>query len=187
MNHHNNPTLNAALLAIDVQQGLCQGEYAAFDATGLIQRVNHLAKQARLVKAPVIWVHHEEAQGLLQHASPGWQLAQGLESHPSDILLRKTTSDAFLRTGLERLLKAHAVDLLVICGLQTEYCVDTTVRRALALGFPVVLVSDAHSTMDNGLLTASQIIGHHNLTLSRLDSFGPRVQLKTASEVSFAM
>jgi nicotinamidase-related amidase len=176
---------NAALLVIDVQQGLCEGEFAAFEAHVLIKRINMLAKKARAVKAPVIWVHHEEAEGLLQHGSAGWQLAKGLETDPKDILLRKTTSDSFLRTGLERLLKVHEVQTLVVCGLQTEYCVDTSTRRALALGYPVVLVSDAHSTLDNEHLTAAQIIAHHNTTLSRMDSFGPRATLVAAAEVRF--
>ncbi len=177
--------MRTALIVIDVQQGLCEGKYAAYGAPALIARINALAQRARTEKLPVIWVHHEESEGLLQHGAPGWQLAQGLETRTDDILVRKTTSDAFLRTGLERLLKTHGVDRLVICGLQTEYCVDTTVRRALGLGYPVTLVSDSHSTMDNEQLSAAQIIAHHNLTLSRMDSFGPRVQLVTASEVSF--
>lgn len=176
---------NAALLVIDVQQGLCTGEYAAFEAQALVTRINALAKKARVVKAPVIWVHHEEAEGLFQHGSAGWQLAKGLETDPKDILLRKTTSDSFLRTGLERLLKVHGIETLVVCGLQTEFCVDTTTRRALALGYPVVLVADGHSTLDNGVLNAAQIIAHHNATLSRIDSFGPRAMLVTSAEVQF--
>jgi nicotinamidase-related amidase len=173
--------MNTALLVIDVQRGLCEGEYEAFEARSLVPRINALAQRARAAEVPVLWIHHEEAEGLLQYGSPGWQLAPGLETSTSDILLRKTTPDSFLRTGLERLLKVHKIETLVICGLQTEYCVDTTVRRALALGYPVTLVSDAHSTLDNGVLTAAQIIAHHNLTLSRMDSFGPRAQLVAAS------
>jgi nicotinamidase-related amidase len=177
--------MHTALLVIDVQRGLCEGEYAAFEAGPLVSRINAVAKKARAAQVPVMWIHHEETQGPLQHGSAGWQLAPGLETDTHDILLRKTTSDSFLRTGLERLLKVHKVETLVVCGLQTEYCVDTTVRRALGLGYPVVLVSDAHSTLDNGVLTAAQIIAHHNATLSSMDSFGPRVQLVPASQVSF--
>ncbi|APW44935.1 cysteine hydrolase family protein [Rhodoferax saidenbachensis] len=176
---------NFALLVIDMQRGLCEGPGAAFDIKPLTQRINQLAKKARDVKAPVLWVHHEEAEGALQHGSAGWQLAQGLEAGPRDILVRKTTPDSFLRTGLERLLKTHDVDALVICGLQTEYCVDTTTRRALALGLPVVLVSDGHSTNDKAHLPAAQIIAHHNVTLASISSFGPRAQLVAAADVDF--
>jgi len=73
----------------------------------------------------------------------------------------------------------------VICGLQSEFCVDSTTRRALALGYPVTLVSDGHSTLDNGVLTAAQISAHHNQTLATLDSYGPRVTTVLAEDVRF--
>lgn len=65
---------------------------------------------------------------------------------------------------------------VVICGMPTEFCVDTTTRRALALGYPVVLVADAHTTERNEYLSAAQIIRHHNHTLANITSFGPRVR-----------
>ncbi len=55
---------------------------------------------------------------------------------------------------------------LVIAGMKTEFCVDTTCRAASALGWRTVLISDAHSTMDNERLSAPDIIGHHNITLA---------------------
>ena len=58
------------------------------------------------------------------------------------------------------------VDELVVCGLQSEFCVDSTVRHASTLGFPVTLVADAHSTWDAASLTAAQIIEHHNRVLA---------------------
>ena len=175
----------SALLVIDVQRGLCEGKYAAFEADALVKRINLLAKKARSDKVPVIWVHHEEVDGPLEHGTEGWQLAKGLESAPDDIMVRKTTPDSFLRTGLERLLKTHAIDRLVVCGMQSDFCVDTTTRRALALGYPVDLVSDGHSTLDNTQLSAAKLIAHHNETLSNMTSFGPRVRLVPAAEVSF--
>ena len=72
---------------------------------------------------------------------------------------------------------------LVICGFQSEFCVDTTTRRALALGYPVTLVADGHSTLDNSVLTAAQIAAHHNETLSNISSFGPRAQAVRAADV----
>jgi nicotinamidase-related amidase len=178
-------TSKSALLVIDVQRGLCEGQYKVFEADAVVAHINTLAQRAREAAVPVIFVHHEEGEGTMVHGSEGWQLAVGLESRVDDILVRKTTPDAFLRTGLERLLKTHGVDALTICGMQTDFCVDTTARRALALGFPVTLVQDAHSTLDNAHLSAAQIIAHHNTTLSNMDSFGPRVRLVTAEQVVF--
>ncbi|MFP6645312.1 MAG: isochorismatase family protein [Candidatus Latescibacterota bacterium] len=57
----------------------------------------------------------------------------------------------------------HA-ERLVICGLPSEYCVDTTTRRAFSLGYDITLVADGHSTCA-GSLTAAQKIAHHNEVL----------------------
>jgi len=80
-------------------------------------------------------------------------------------------------------LQARGITKLVICGFQSEFCVDTTTRRALALGYPVTLVADGHSTTDNGVLKAAQISAHHNETLANIDSFGPRAEAVPASQV----
>lgn len=135
---------------------------------------------------PVVWVQHEEDHELLRHGSPGWQLADGLDVAPGDHRVRKTTPDAFLRTPLPDLVQRLGTRSLVVCGLQTEYCVDTTTRRALALGLPVTLVSDGHSTVDNGVLSAAQIRAHHNQTLGSMESFGVRATLRAADAVVFA-
>jgi hypothetical protein len=55
----------------------------------------------------------------------------------------------------------------------------------MALGYPVVLVADAHTTVGNQYLTALQIIGHHNATLTNISSFGPRVRAIPAADVFF--
>lgn len=174
-----------ALLIIDVQQALCTGEYAAHEAQALIARINGLAARCRAAGQPVILIQHESAdpQGLLAPGSPGWQLAQGLHTEASDLRLRKRSPDSFHQTELQVLLQARGVQTLVICGLQSQFCVDTTTRRALALGYPVQLVADGHSTTDSGALSATQIREHHNLTLSQITSFGPRVRAVPAAAV----
>lgn len=72
---------------------------------------------------------------------------------------------------------------LVICGMHTEFCVDTTTRRALALGYPVTLVADAHTSAGNAVLSAPQVIAHHNATLTHITSFGPRVRAVNSADV----
>ena len=79
--------------------------------------------------------------------------------------MQKTTPDAFYQTTLKVELAAKDIEQLVIAGIQTDYCVDTTCRRATSEGYPVTLVSDAHSTWGDSGLSAQQIIDHHNQVL----------------------
>ena len=174
-----------AVLVIDVQRGLCEGKYESFDAAGVIGRINEVTAKARAAGALVVIIQHEEAGGPLAHGSEGWQLAPALQTDATDTFLRKTATDSFHKTELDALLKSARIKELVICGIQSDFCVDTTTRRALALGYPGVLVSDGHTTLDNTHLTAAQIIAHHNETLSNITSFGPRIRLQRAHEIGF--
>ena len=174
---------DAALLIIDVQQALCCGESAAFEAERVIERINEVSERCRCAGRPVVVIQHETTDGPLQFASPGWQIANGLIVAPSDIRVRKRTCDSFLDTDLQQRLSDFGCSQLIVCGLQSEFCVDTTVRRALALGYPVTLVSDGHSTVDNGVLKAPEISAHHNKTLSSITSFGPRAQAIPATGI----
>ncbi len=179
--------MNTAVLVIDVQQGLCEGEGKAHDCEGLIAKINSITQQARAAGAPVMFIQHESAAGYLEHGTPEWQLAHGLQVMESDIKVQKTTPDAFLRTSLDTLLKVRHVDHLVVCGMHTEFCVDTTTRQALARGFPVTLVSDAHTSAGNSALTPQQVIAHHNATLTNISSFGPRVTATPCSALTIAL
>jgi nicotinamidase-related amidase len=176
--------MKKAVLVIDVQQGLCEGPGAAFDCAGTIARINLVTRRVREVGGLVIFVQHESESGYLEYGSDAWQLANGLEVGLNDVFVRKTTPDSFLRTDLEILLKVHQVEGLVICGMHTEFCVDTTTRRALALGFPVILVSDGHTSAGNTTLSPQQVIEHHNATLTNISSFGPRVTAIPSDEMS---
>lgn len=175
--------MDTAVLVIDVQQALCTGPNAVPDAAGLLRRINSITRRARQADAPVIFIQHEAEGTELAHGSPGWQFADGLEVEREDLRVPKTTCDAFLRTNLRDLLESRHVHQVVVCGLHTEFCIDSTVRRALALGYPVTLVADGHSSVGNSVLSPKQVIAHHNVTLSAIRSFGPRVRVVGSAEV----
>lgn len=177
--------MKSAVLVIDVQQGLCEGEGAAFDCEGTISRINQVTQKARAARVPVLFIQHESTAGYLEHGSDAWQIANGVALDPADLKIRKTTPDAFLGTELESTLHSIGIEKLIICGMHSEFCVDTTTRRALALGFPVTLVSDGHTSAGNAAITAQQVIAHHNATLSNISSFGPRVQPVPTDSIEF--
>ncbi len=139
---------------------------------------------ARANDVVVIHVQHEKAGSEIEFGSAGWQLQTGLNLEECDEFVRKTTPDSFLRTYLEALLKQNDVEHLIVCGYASEFCVDTTVRRAAGLGYSVELVSDAHTTHDKPHASAEQIRAHHNATLPNISSFGTKIATVTADELT---
>ena len=75
---------------------------------------------------------------------------------------------------------------VVVCGMHTGFCVDTTVRQALALGYPVALVDDAHTSAGNTGLSPQQVIRHHNATLTAISSFGSRATAVSSEDLAIA-
>ncbi|MBT1446461.1 cysteine hydrolase [Shewanella sp. JM162201] len=171
-----------ALLVIDVQTLLFEGDKPPFDADGIIQRINALSHSARENACPVIFIQHEQPGTPIARDTKGWELVSRLVQDENDYVVAKTTPDSFLGTGLKALLDELDVESLAICGYASEFCVDTTVRRALALGYPVELIDDAHTTADKSHLAAKDIIAHENATLCAIKSFGVTAQPVKALE-----
>jgi len=178
--------MKTALLVIDVQRGLFDDEPRPYEADAVVDRINALTASARTAGTPVVFIQHERPSGLLEYGSESWLLEGRLVVADEDARIRKTTPDSFLRTELEQLLAGWGTEQLMICGYASEFCVDTTTRRAAALGFPVVLVADAHTTHDKEHATGLEIRTHHNATLPNIGSFGPEIVAVNAAEVEFS-
>ncbi|KAF0234387.1 MAG: hypothetical protein FD177_768 [Desulfovibrionaceae bacterium] len=178
--------MGSALVVIDVQEGPFQSSPQPAFAEQIFSRINALTSRARKLDIPVIFVQHETAAGELRHGTSGWALAKELGVHGADIIVRKTTPDSFHNTTLNDILTHVGVDNLVVCGFATEFCVDTTVRRAATLGYSVTLVSDAHTTRDKKHASAAQIITHHNITLSSISSFPSIIRTRLAQDIHFS-
>lgn len=175
----------AALIVIDVQRAFFEQADKPADDTAVIARINQLSAGARNAGCPVIFIHHERPETGLEYGSEAWQLHKDLKATSDDHLIRKTTPDSFNGTELDNLLKRLEVSELVICGFASEFCVDTTTRRAASLGYPVSLVGDAHTTYDKEHCSAAVIRQHHNLTLSSIQSFPAKVSLTTTADFSW--
>jgi nicotinamidase-related amidase len=170
-----------ALLVIDVQ--LCNFEESppVHRGSDLLSKIGALVAQARAVGVPIIYVQHCGSEGAIdQPGTPGWEIHPAIAPTEDDTVVQKSHPDAFQDTSLQRELESRGINKLVITGIQTEYCVDTTCRRAYSLGYKVTLVEDAHSTWDSDHLTASQIIEHHNAVLG-----GWFAELKALGEIEF--
>ena len=175
-----------ALIVIDVQHALFNANPAPAFSCEVIERINTLTHHARQQGAPVVFVQHEATAGeFFRHGSPEWALDARLMTTESDHIVAKTTPDSFLNTELEAVLTQVDASHLVVCGYATEFCIDTTVRRAAGLGYEVTLVSDAHTTQDKPHAPATQIIGHHNATLASIKSYGSAIRALETSAVTF--
>ncbi|MBC3273359.1 cysteine hydrolase [Pseudomonas sp. SWRI81] len=177
--------MTTALLIIDVQQALCSGEYQCFEIDRVIATINDLSQRARKAGVPVVLIQHEEKDGPFVRGADGWQLAKDLQTTAKDLRVGKTTGDSFYQTDLGKLLPVEDFERLVICGLQTDYCVNATVRSAHELGYDVVVAQDAHSTVDNGTMTAEDIIAQHNKDFAALTSAVARTDVKPAAKITF--
>lgn len=164
-----------ALFVIDMQRGIFEDKNFVLEYQDkLFNVVNEAIQKAREKGIPVIFVQHTEPSGLVEF-SHDWQLDLRLNRAKEDFVFSKWHSDAFWDTELKSYCDKHQIKELIVCGVQTEYCVDTTVRSAHRLGYQVTLIADGHSSVKNDILSVKQIISHHNATLH---SFATVIDLK---------
>lgn len=139
------------LIVIDMQNGVCKKEPLANLAT-LIKRITDRIVAYHAAGKPVIFIQHEDSELLFDTDS--WQLIAELLPAATDYFIRKTHPNSFYKTQLQNLLQELSAQRLELCGAQTEYCVDATVKFAHGLGYSVTLFADGFSTVAGGFMTA---------------------------------
>jgi nicotinamidase-related amidase len=157
--------VNQALLVIDAQQELIEGnekECSVYKKEELLNNINLVIEKAKESDILVVFVRDKDVGG---GEGEGFQVHQKINISPTSMIFDKKATNSFYGTGLLDYLRDHEIEHLVIMGCQTEYCIDSAVRTATINGFDITLVADGHSTRDSSVLTAEQIIGHHNKTL----------------------
>ena len=130
-----------ALLVIDVQNGVVEGAYRRDE---VIANIEQAVAKARAAEVPVVWVQHSDEE--LEIDSDAWQIVSELIPLQAEAMVRKTFRSSFEGTDLENILGSLNVAELVVCGAQTNNCVRHTSHDALAKGYDVTLIADAHTT-----------------------------------------
>jgi nicotinamidase-related amidase len=167
----------AALLVIDVQRALLD-ELAPERRAAFAQTLQDLLKDARATGCPIVYVRHDGSPNELLPGTPDWEVAAEIAPLPGEPIVEKRFRDAFRETALADVLSDLGVDELFVSGMQTEYCVDATVREAERRGYRVTLVEDAHATSPGGGLTEEQIRAHvHRVTRDEVARIVPSAEL----------
>ena len=165
-----------ALILMDAQVNMFAPD-PVYDGPAVLARLKELAGRARAAGTPVIFIRNNGGPDDPDAPhSPGWAIHPALAPAAGEAIVDKHTPDAFYQTGLAGVLAERGIRRLVVAGMQTEYCVDTTTRHARSLGYEVVLAGDAHSTYP-GALPAEQIIAHHNAVLEAFADVRPAAEI----------
>ncbi|WP_163253661.1 cysteine hydrolase family protein [Bacillus tropicus] len=172
--------MKKALIVIDVQAGMYTAGMPVHNGEKFLEILQELIGECRSNDIPVIYVQHNGPKDHpLEKGTDGWKVHEAIAPLEGDCVVEKTTPDSFHKTNLKEVLQDKGIDHVIISGMQTEYCVDTTTRRACSEGYKVTLVSDAHSTFDTEVLRAEDIVKHHNVVFG---AFANVVTLKDLKE-----
>ncbi|MFC0602650.1 cysteine hydrolase family protein [Streptomyces palmae] len=142
--------MTRALIVIDVQESFrARPLWEAISDPKIADKVNRLVRLARRAGDLVVWVLHSEpgSGGVFDPALGHVRPLEELERREDgELLIHKSSHNAFTTTNLEQLLSGRGVRELTLCGIRTEQCVETTARIASDLGYLVTFVIDATAT-----------------------------------------
>ncbi|MBM3523125.1 MAG: cysteine hydrolase [Alphaproteobacteria bacterium] len=174
-------TKKAAIVVVDLQKGFLdddgfvavQGrDVSTCRAAGL--RAVALAEQARAAGMPVFWLRYAvrpdyadagvlideirpnvKKMGGLRSDSPETALIDAIKVRPQDTVIDKTRYSGFVGTALEPALRARGISQLVVCGVTTSMCVESTVRDAGQLDYRVFVARECCGDFDKDRHEAS--------------------------------
>jgi nicotinamidase-related amidase len=152
---------NTALLVIDVQNGVIEGNY---ERDEVVANIGSLVEKARAEQVPVVWIQHSDDGLVLESAE--WEIVPELSPADGEPRVRKNYGDSFEDTNLEDVLSELGIGRLVVAGAQTDECIRSTLHGAIARGYDATLVSDAHTTEDHsewGAPSPDLVVAHTNL------------------------
>lgn len=151
-----------ALLIIDMQR------YFLSLAAPILGNVLSIIEACRFMDISIIFTRHghKDASGdggmlaqwwgdLIEYGSKNWGLINSLKPHDTDEIIDKNRYSGFHGTGLDESLKSKKIDELIITGVMTNCCCETTARDAFVKDYRVFFVSDATATVNDELHLAS--------------------------------
>ena len=143
--------MKLALIIIDVQNDYFEsGKMPLHNPLKALKNIERVLTKFREKGLPVFHIQHinEPDDDFFQPNTDGAEIHSRLTPLSNEYHLIKHMPSSFLGTGLEKLLKEKGITDIVVCGMMSHMCVDTTVRACQDLGLNVVLLDDACATIN---------------------------------------
>lgn len=152
--------MKTILLVVDVQQALVDANPVHADE--FLLNIKLLIDRAHAAKAEVVYVRHDGGEGdELARGSEGWQLYRSLKPRADEKVFDKRFPSSFRQTGLRNYLSQKGIERIVLCGMQTEYCIDSTCKVAFEYGYDVIIPAGATTTYANPLISGEKLIHYY--------------------------
>ncbi|MEN9740063.1 MAG: hypothetical protein RLZ72_329 [Actinomycetota bacterium] len=152
-------TKPAVLIVVDVQNGFLDPYWGPSNNPGCEDNVRALLSHWRENDWPVVLVQHgsPSPRSPLHPGQPGHDLQPGIDG-TADLRIHKTVNSAFYGTpDLKAWLELNNYTELVVCGIMTNFCCETTARMGGNMGYDVKFALDATRTFDHKALDGSMI------------------------------
>ncbi len=149
------------LLVVDTQKAIINEKLYEFDL--FKKRVNELINKARSNGIEVIFVRHDDGIGCeLSKGNEGFEIYEDFKPENNELIFDKTVNSSFKNTGLLEYLKEKNEDTVIVVGLQTDYCIDATIKAGFEHGFKMIVPENTNSTFDNQYMTAEETYKYYN-------------------------
>ncbi len=149
------------LLVVDTQRLITNENLYSFDL--FVSNVRLLIAKARQNNLEVIYVRHDDGEGTeLTKGLEGFEIDERFNPQPKDRVFDKSVNSIFQDTELLEYLTGKDERELIIVGLQTDYCIDASVKCGFEHGFNIIVPAYSNTTVDNSYMTAEQSYKYHN-------------------------
>lgn len=147
------------LLVVDTQKLITTPDLYNFNV--FESAVKSLIAAARENNVEVIYVRHDDGAELTKE-TPGFEIYEGFSPQLGEKIFDKTVNSSFKGTGLLEYLVEKNIRTVVVAGLQTDYCIDATIKCGFEHGFKMIVPENGNSTFDNAFMTGEQSYKYYN-------------------------
>lgn len=148
------------LLIVDVQNALLTDDL--FNRENVIANIQLLIAEARKNALEIIYIRHDGGAGdTFEKNTAGWEICSDIAPELRDKIIDKQFNSAFKETGLREYLDSKGITDLILTGMQTEYCIDTTCRVAFEFGYRIVIPENCTSTCNNEYFSGESLVKYY--------------------------